>query len=215
MSLYPTYEYPWSNTASGLQMYNVPRYNPMEEAYRYALRILENSYQREMERLYCCCLPCGSSYSDEFYRRQHDINSRYHSERDRLEYDFTRSVQQYYFNTVNQGYGYGLRQQRWEWPVPDYSTQLIPYQYTYTYLNSKEITPVPTETKKYIIVDSSDDATTYYDDGDGFPPFKSLAEAEKEAQKLTRSNPDLDFTIYQSVKKYKVAGTPLETTVFV
>lgn len=204
----------YMNPALGAPYARPQPINPFEDAYRIALRYLEDSYTRQRDLLYRCL------GSDPYYmnRDLYELDSWFHFQRDRLERKMKESLynqQRYYYNMVNDGYGYGLRQNRWSFPSIDYSNQMIPYQYTYTYLNSKETTPVATETKKYIIVDSSPDPVTYYDDGDGFPSFKTLADAEKEAQELTRDNPDLEYTIYQSVKKYKVAGTPLETTVFV
>lgn len=206
---YRTYGYTsYPNTAAGAAMYYQPRTNPMEEAYRYALRILKDSYSREMSMLYYLDY---YGTDDNYYRREHDIQSRYHYERDRLEDSFSRASHQYVlasYRSLNDRYynswDYGYNQ---------------PYTYKFTYLNSKETTPVmPTETKKYIILDSNDEPSTYFAEGDQnnkFPPFTTLAEAEKEAQELARDNPDEEFIIYQTVKKYKVAGTPLDTTVFV
>lgn len=212
----------YPQTASGASLKIAPRHNPMEETYRVALNNLEDCYSKQRDLLY------RYSGGDPYYmnRDLYELESWFHNQRARLERHMKESaynLQCYYYNMVNQGYGYGLRRQRqrWEWPVTDYSTQPIPYQYTYTYLNSTtgETTPVmPTETKKYIILDSSDDTGTYFADATDsvkFPPFATLADAEKEAQELARKNPTEEFTIYSSVKKYKVAGTPLDTVVFV
>jgi hypothetical protein len=153
---------------------------------------------------------------DDFYyrdRKEYEIRGHFERDKNRLYDDFRNASQRYLYQMTNQAYGYGLRQNKWSWPTPNYYTQLVPYQYTYTYLNSKETTPVPTETKSYIILDSSKD--NVYLDEDVTMDFKTLAEAEAGAQELARDNPDEEYTIYQTVKKYKVAGTPLDTTVFV
>lgn len=176
-------------TVSGMQ-YLAPRCNPMEEAYRYALRILEQSFSREMEMLYTY----GYNGSDDYYRRKHEIESYYYSQRERLEYDFTRISQQYY-------YGYSRYQEQ----INILKFSMYPPQ---TYLLPKETTKVPTETKKWIIISS---------EGPNSNPktHTTLADAEKEAQRLARKFPAQEFTIYETKKAYKIAEKPVDVKHFI
>lgn len=180
-------------------------YNPFEDAYRYSLRILEDSYQRQKELLYR--YSGGAMYSESYRQDEYDIDSRFHYACECL-YRRYREQQMYYYNPPivynrnrysgwDRGYGQS-------------------YAYKFTYLNSTtgETTPVmPTETKSYIIKDNAEDCATYH--GEGFADFKTFAEAEKEAQKLARENPDLEFTVYETKRKYKVADKPLDVTSFI
>lgn len=192
---------PYGRSPSIYDAYYSPRINPMEEAYRYALRNLEDSFEREMKTL--CEL--SDPYSDDYYRREHDAQSYYHSRRDRLEYDFTRNAKQYYYGYVNSSYRsfndswYTIQQ----FDIPKYTV------YPPIYFNSKETTPImPTETKKWIIISSEGP-------NDNPKTHTTLADAEKEAQRLARKFPAQEFTIYETKKAYKIAEKPVDVKVFV
>ncbi len=197
----------YPRTVSGMSTYYSPPYNPMEDAYRIALRSLEDSFEREMmtiNRFY----PMEYDQRHYYYDLESEARYRFEKARNRLHDEFRNTAQQYMYRIANQGYGYGLRQNKWVFPNVDYSNQLIPYQYTYTYLNSKETTPVPTETKKWIIISSEGP-------NDNPKTHTTLADAEKEAQRLARKFPAQEFTIYETKKAYKIAEKPVDVKVFV
>jgi hypothetical protein len=191
----------------------------MDEVYRIALRSLEDSFEREitnLNRFY----PMDYNQRNDYYHLESEARYRYEKAKSRLYDDFRNVAQRYMYQMANQGYGCRrLGRYEFDYYTPAMFGGGMPYTYTYQFANTKETTKVPTETKKFIILDSSDNPATYFpvneEDDDKFEPFKTLAEAEKEAQELARQNPTEEFTIYQTVKKYKVAGTPLDTTVFV
>lgn len=189
---------PYGRTAAGAS-YFAPRINPMEEAYRYALRNLEDSFERELSTLHAF-MPYGY---DDFYRREHEIKSYYYSKRDRLKYDFNRDVQQYYY-----GYGRSLRDSYYslqQTQIDILKYNMYPPQ---TYLLPKETTTMPTETKKYIIISSAGAA-------EHPTVHKTLADAEKEATRLAKELPKQEFTVYATAKSFKVADKPVDVKVFI
>lgn len=189
-----------------MRYYATQPFSPFEDAYRIALRSLEDSYSKQRDLLRHC-----SGY-DHYYVTQdmYELESWFHLQRDRLERRIKESIynqQQYYYDTVNRGYGYGFGQNRLPQYIGwDYDSQPS-YSYTYTYLNSKELA-VPTEAKTYIVVSSAGANETP-------KTHKTLAEAEKEAQRLARKFPAQEFTVFTSTKKYKIADKPVDVVVCV
>jgi hypothetical protein len=89
----------------------------------------------------------------------------------------------------------------------DYGTKSS-YTYVYKYLNSATGETMSTESKQFVIIGTS---------GAAQQPAKhaSLSEAEKEANRLAKSKPGEEFTIYETKKSYKVEEKPVTVKLFV
>jgi hypothetical protein len=199
----------YPRTASGLNYYAPQPVSPFEDAYRIALRSLEDSFEREMmtlNRFY----PMDYNDSGHYYSLESDARYRFEKAKNRLHDDFCKSAQRYSYAYVNQAYGYGYANRSLNDSY--YSirqTQLDIMKYQYTYLNSttgETSKPMPTEAKTYIVVSSA---------GANETPkvHTTYDEAEKEAKRLARKFPAQEFTVFTSTKKYKIAEKPVDVVV--
>jgi anaerobic selenocysteine-containing dehydrogenase len=82
------------------------------------------------------------------------------------------------------------------------------YSYTIKYLNSKTGEEMEQGSKLYIIIGTSGAAQ--------HPVLhRSLQEAEKEANRLAKNKPGEEFTVFSTVKSFRVEEKPVTVKVFV